>query len=416
MKNIVRKSFIGFVTFLSFANLSACTLFAPVDRSKFSDLEGHVFSLNTNAPLSNTEIKVLEPSTTERTDRNGRFFIRALPVDWVSVEIKVPGYQTLKRKVKIEPYGTKYIDFWVSKNNSEIESEKIVFERNGDIWLTDEYGINQANITERMKEKSFYSNIASSFSYNSPVWFLDKSKLAYIVIDNSVDKNTKNGLWVMNPNGKMNQRVTYVDAEAGGLSISNNGNNFIFSMINPDNSSSIGVYKYSKNINKIEALSGNIAKDMKPKLSPEGNMIAYTSNITESALMTSNDTNQYASSRAQIFIMNINGFNRKQLTQSGENFDPAWSPDGKRIAFVSNRTGSTELWVMNKDGSGQRRLTETGATRTGNPVWSADGQKILFNSNYKQKYSSLEPAEAWIFEPSTYNMHMVSNDAKHPNW
>jgi hypothetical protein len=416
LKNIVRKSLTFSITFFSLVNFMSCTLLAPVDRSRYSDLEGHIFSLNTNAPVSNAEIKVLEPSATEKTDRNGKFFIRALPVNWVNVEINVPGYQPLVRKVKIEPYGTKYIDFWISKNNNSIESDKIAFERNGDIWLTDEYGINQVNLTEKLKEKSLYSNISASYSYNSPVWFSDKSKLAYIVIDNSVDKNTKNGLWVMSPNGKMTQRITYVDSEASGLSISNNGSNFVFSMINPDNASSIGVYKYNKILNKTESLSGNIAKDKAPRLSPEGNMIAYTSNITENPVMTTYDTNQYASSRAQIFIMNINGFNRKQLTQSGENFDPAWSPDGQKIAFISNRSGSTELWVMNKDGSGQRRLTETDATRAGNPTWSSDGQRILFNTNFQQKYSSLEPEEAWIYEPSTYAMHMVSNDAQHPDW
>ena len=42
-------------------------------------------------------------------------------------------------------------------------------------------------------------------------------------------------------------------------------------------------------------------------------------------------------------------------------FDPTWSPDGRKIAFVSDRAGKGEIYVMNADGSGKRRLTRNGA-------------------------------------------------------
>jgi Tol biopolymer transport system component len=45
-----------------------------------------------------------------------------------------------------------------------------------------------------------------------------------------------------------------------------------------------------------------------------------------------------------------------QLTQEGDNGLPTWSPDGRSIAFVTNRSGSWALWVMNFDGSSQRQL------------------------------------------------------------
>jgi TolB protein len=45
-----------------------------------------------------------------------------------------------------------------------------------------------------------------------------------------------------------------------------------------------------------------------------------------------------------------------QLTTEGANFDPVWSADGDRIAFVSDRTGEPSLWVMNADGSEQTQV------------------------------------------------------------
>jgi Tol biopolymer transport system component len=59
--------------------------------------------------------------------------------------------------------------------------------------------------------------------------------------------------------------------------------------------------------------------------------------------------------------------------------EPAWSPDGRKIAFVSDRAGNAEIYVMNADGSEQRRLTRNAAPDFG-PAWSPDGRKIAFQS------------------------------------
>ena len=59
---------------------------------------------------------------------------------------------------------------------------------------------------------------------------------------------------------------------------------------------------------------------------------------------------------------------------------PAWSPDGRRIAFASERDGNLEIYVMNADGSGVTRLTYNGANDLF-PDWSPDGRRIAFHSN-----------------------------------
>ncbi len=399
-------------------SVNACTLLAPINGEKYSDIQGHILSLDTNAPVPNAQITVLETSSNENTDRNGRFYMRSLPTGWVNLKITAPGHDTITRRLMVEPYGTKYVDISVSKDNSKLNGEKIVFERAGDIWLTDEYGITQTNLTEKMKENSPNPDYTSALFFNSPIWLKNKSKIAYIANDGSTNPRTKNGLWVMGTNGKLNQRVTYVESRAFRLTSNPSGEDFVYSMINPDNGSNIGLYSYNSITGKTEALSGyNISRDFNPKWSAKSNLITYSSSVTQSpTIINTYDPTQVGAPKNQIIVMNNKGLNKKQLTISGENYDPSWSPDGTKIIFISNRTGFSEIWIMNRDGSGQRRLTDTKATRAGNPVWSSDGQRILFASNYKQKYSSTNTTDLWVYEPSTYELRMISNDAFNADW
>src|SRR5829696_7351169 len=59
---------------------------------------------------------------------------------------------------------------------------------------------------------------------------------------------------------------------------------------------------------------------------------------------------------------------------------PAWSPDGTRIAFYSERDGNAEIYVMTSDGAGLTRLTNSKADE-GYPAWSPDGRTISFDSD-----------------------------------
>ncbi|MCJ7628798.1 MAG: hypothetical protein MUO50_10480 [Longimicrobiales bacterium] len=82
-----------------------------------------------------------------------------------------------------------------------------------------------------------------------------------------------------------------------------------------------------------------------------------------------------------LWVMNANGSNQTRLTFSGSNdYFPAWSPDGSKIAFVSDRNGNFEIYVMNADGSNQTRLTFTSASEL-QPSWSPDGTKIVFSTD-----------------------------------
>jgi Tol biopolymer transport system component/DNA-binding winged helix-turn-helix (wHTH) protein len=68
------------------------------------------------------------------------------------------------------------------------------------------------------------------------------------------------------------------------------------------------------------------------------------------------------------------------VTSTREQYDPIISPDGRRIVFRSNRSGSDEIWVCDSDGSNTQQLTSFGGALTGTPRWSPDGKQIVFDS------------------------------------
>ncbi|HUF24203.1 MAG TPA: protein kinase [Vicinamibacterales bacterium] len=93
-----------------------------------------------------------------------------------------------------------------------------------------------------------------------------------------------------------------------------------------------------------------------------------------------------------IFVSGTDGGGLQQLTDDAfEKRAARWSPNGRRIAFYSNRTGKYEIWTINRDGGGLQQLTRSPGAHY--PVWSPDGRRMVFSTH--------APNGAWIFETDT---------------
>jgi WD40-like Beta Propeller Repeat len=68
------------------------------------------------------------------------------------------------------------------------------------------------------------------------------------------------------------------------------------------------------------------------------------------------------------------------INSTGLDVAPAWSPDGRRIAFVSDRSGTREVWICDADGSNPRKLTSFGGPQIIYPRWSPDGARLVFSA------------------------------------
>ena len=115
-----------------------------------------------------------------------------------------------------------------------------------------------------------------------------------------------------------------------------------------------------------------LARISEPVLSPDGTQVAFTVQTVDL------DKNTKPS---QVYTVPVQGGAPRQLTTEGTtNERPRWSPDSKQIYFVSNRSGSSQVWAMNADGSNAHQITKF-AAEAGGILVSPDGKKIVFLSS-----------------------------------
>ena len=206
----------------------------------------------------------------------------------------------------------------------------------------------------------------------SPSWSPDRRKIVYVSA-----KSGDADIYVMNADGTGQRRLAgsrkgpqdqypawSPDGKLIAFASNRGGEEDIFVM----RADGAGLRQLTKNAVWIE--------DQQPRFSPDGRFIVFSSN-------------RVAFSNPELYRMRASdGRGLVRLTHwgSGGDLSPGddlmgdYSPDGKRIAFVSDRSGSYAIWTMNANGTGLRRLIGHPGKNVAFPRWSPDGRTLLYTS------------------------------------
>jgi len=183
-----------------------------------------------------------------------------------------------------------------------------------------------------------------------------KDKIVFVRADPSIGVSSMRSITVANdPTGATSEKglstQTHAAPDMQATAVANPKTSQL-GVMNPDGSSAVILHVYGSD----------------PVLSPDGAKIAYCSSRDDIY--------------SQIYVVNSDGSDPKRITniRTGDAGGPAWSHDGKKIAFyafaLTNPSRNPEIWVMDADGSNQKRLVDHGL----DPTWSPDGRQIAFAS------------------------------------
>ena len=139
-------------------------------------------------------------------------------------------------------------------------------------------------------------------------------------------------------------------------------------------------------------LTDDPAWDHEPAWSPDGDRIAFNRN-------------------GHIYVMDSDKRNLMRLTKNETASEPAWSPDGAKIAFTRFKALQQQVWVMDADGQNPTLLTHVGANS--NPAWSPDGRRIAFSS------TRIVGADIYVMDENGDNQERLTQDIElenRPSW
>jgi Tol biopolymer transport system component len=140
------------------------------------------------------------------------------------------------------------------------------------------------------------------------------------------------------------------------------------------------LYLYNFEEKKLQKLTDDPYSDNEPSWSPDGSKLVFAS---DRPVLTDSDTGAYKYGQYDLFTYDVtNGLIKHLEAGQGLNRQPAWSPQGDKIAFISNRNGIDNIYVHDLDSNQTYPVTNV-LTGCFNPSWSQDGSQIAFSCFYK---------------------------------
>ena len=220
----------------------------------------------------------------------------------------------------------------------------------------------------------------------APAWSPDGKRIAFMS-DRDGHVHAKHGwstneIYVMDADGGNQQNLTNNPSDNPSddrsPSWSPDGKHIVFETDRDnDRGHNIEIYMMDADGANQRRLTNNLTEDRYPAWSPDGERIAFSAR-REGHVVHNLDITY------EIYVMDTDGGNQQRLTDNRNNdWSPSWSPDGKRIAFMSDRKGDAvnfDIYVMDADGGNLQNLTNHRGW-DGSPSWSPDGQRIVFNSD-----------------------------------
>jgi Tol biopolymer transport system component/DNA-binding winged helix-turn-helix (wHTH) protein len=204
---------------------------------------------------------------------------------------------------------------------------------------------------------------ASTIGDLSPAFSPDGKKLAFVHVSSAVVED----IYVMPTNGGAPQRLTFDNALINNLTWTADGREIVFSA---RRNLAQGLWKIPVAGGKPEWIAEAGSGVFYPVVAPHGNRIAYSQVASDINLWQVDLTSPGKASRSL----------RKLVASTQAEIGPQYSPDGNKIVFVSNRSGSYEIWMCDREGGNQVQLTTFRGPVAGSPRWSPDGRQIVFDS------------------------------------